>query len=222
MRIRPRPNSSGQGSSDATQSAADGIALHAARVRGGAERAAGVARSRADAAERPLARHVDVVTTLAQLVDDRGGEARLELDLPRLGLARVERAREVVRMEHRQVDRGLEVRLEEGVVEKEDERPLILLVTARGPEREHRAIPSSERRRERRARTLPRFQGVGEAFLEPEHLRAGSEREAELGHDRRALQPAPARGRGDDDPEAVDDVEVARVAASRLAGSWSK
>ncbi len=84
--MRPRPNSSGHGSSDATQSAPDGIALHAARVRGGAQRAAGVARRRAEATERPIVRDVDVVTPLAQLVDDRGCEARLELDVQRLRL----------------------------------------------------------------------------------------------------------------------------------------
>src|SRR5215207_7217435 len=51
IRMRPRPNSSGHGSSDATQSAPDGIALHAARVRGRAERSTGIAGRCAETAE---------------------------------------------------------------------------------------------------------------------------------------------------------------------------
>ena len=50
------------------------------------------------------------------------------------------------------------------------------------------------------------------AFLEPEHLAAGAEAEAELRNDRRRLQPAARRRRGDHVACLVDDVEVNGVA----------
>ena len=56
------------------------------------------------------------------------------------------------------------------------------------------------------------------ALLEPEHLRTRPERPAERRDDRRALQPAAARRRRDQVPEAVGDVEV-DGAAARLAGA---
>ena len=54
--------------------------------------------------------------------------------------ARIERAREVVGVEHRRVDRRLQVEPEHRVGEEELERPLVLLVAARRAEREHRPV----------------------------------------------------------------------------------
>src|SRR3546814_2244884 len=45
------------------------------------------------------------------------------------------------------------------------------------------------------------------------HLRPGGERKAEARHHRARLEPAAARGGGDHVPPAVDDIDVAGVAA---------
>ena len=79
----------------ARASPSDGVALHAARVRRGAQRPCP---SRATALIRPsvhgpLTTHV--VAAPAQLVQRRPAEAVLDDDLPRVRLARIERAREV-------------------------------------------------------------------------------------------------------------------------------
>ena len=58
-------------------------------------RPSGVAAHRAHPAERPGGADHDVVATPAQLVDDRCAEPVLDHELPRVGLAWVERAREV-------------------------------------------------------------------------------------------------------------------------------
>src|SRR3546814_13630584 len=50
-------------------------------------------------------------------------------------------------------------------------------------------------------------------FFEPEHLRPGGGRKAEARHHRARLEPAAARGGGDHVPPAVDDIDVAGVAA---------
>ena len=64
------------------------------------------------------------------------------------------------------------------------------------------------------------------AFFQPEHLRAGAEAEAELGNDRRGLQPAARRRRRDHVAGLIDDIEMHGVAAHgaeladrRLAGA---
>jgi hypothetical protein len=99
------------------------------------------------------------------------------------------------------------------VRQQEHQLPLVLLVATGRAEREVRlavlvatdgvsvvaAASPGQRRRQ--------------PGLQPEHLGARPEAEAELGHRRRALQPAAARRRGDHHPVAVDDVDVARVAA---------
>src|SRR6266481_3339341 len=68
-------------------------------------------------------------------------------------------------------------------------------------------------------------EGCGMVFLQPEHLRAAAEAEAELRDDRRGLQAAARRGCRDHVAGLVDDVEMHGVAAhlaeaadSRLAG----
>src|SRR5436309_14676970 len=62
-------------------STADGVALHAARIRGGLQQAV-LATHCANAAERPVVLHHDTVAACAQLGDDLRGEASLDLDLP--------------------------------------------------------------------------------------------------------------------------------------------
>src|SRR5690349_16682467 len=68
-------------------------------------------------------------------------------------------------------------------------------------------------RRQRRARPLAGRQRAGLTFLEPADLAARADREAELGHHRRAVQPAARRRRRDHVAVLVDDVEMHRVAA---------
>src|SRR3954468_23648986 len=116
-------------------SAADSVALHAARIRGALEQTV-LARDRADAAQRPVAGDLDVVPALAQLRRDVVAEPRLQLHLPGPALPRIERAGEMVRVEARRVDRLLQVQAAVDVPQKEVERPLVLLVAARRAERE--------------------------------------------------------------------------------------
>src|SRR5262245_59213899 len=134
--------------------ASDRVALLAARVRAGLEYTVRVARHGADAAEAPLRRHHDVVPALAQACDRRLTDAFLDSDVPRQRLARVEARRERLRVMVRRVDRGLEIEAEVDVAEESVERPLILLVAARGACREVRlAFSRGHGRRERRARS---------------------------------------------------------------------
>ena len=56
----------------------DRVALHAARVRTGFQQTVLLARNRGDAAERPRARHLDLVPAAAQVLDDLVAEARLD------------------------------------------------------------------------------------------------------------------------------------------------
>ncbi len=62
------------------------------------------------------------------------------------------------------------------------------------------------------ARALAGRQAAREARLEPEHLRAGVEREAQFRDHRRRLRPAARRRRGDDVAVPVDHVEMHGVA----------
>src|SRR5256885_8360101 len=175
--------------------AADGVPLHAARI-GGALQQAVLARDGADAAQRPIAGHHDVVAALAQLAGDVVAEARLDLDLTRLALARIKRAREVIRVEAGRVDRLLQIEPAVDMTEEEVQRPLVLLVAARRPERDVRlAAAERERRRERRPRALARLERGPQAFLEPEHLRTPPEGQAEPPADRGAPEPAAPRRR---------------------------
>ena len=66
---------------------------------------------------------------------------------------------------------------------------------------------------ERGARALARRQRRRMIFLEPEHLRAAAEAEAEFRDHRRGLQPAAGRRRRDHVAGLVDDVEMHGVAA---------
>src|SRR5713226_1666977 len=125
--------------------ATDRVPLHAARVRGGLQLPVWIAPGGADAAERPLRRHLDVVAAITQARDHRRVEARLDLRVPRPRLSRVERAGEVVRVEGGRVDRRLQVEPELDVCEEDVQRPLVLLVAARRAEGEVRlALPQGE------------------------------------------------------------------------------
>ena len=68
------------------RSAAGGVALHPARVRGAAQQAVRRARDRAQPPERPGLGHDDVVAARPQRARRRRRHARLDLDPPRLGL----------------------------------------------------------------------------------------------------------------------------------------
>ena len=95
------------------------------------------------------------------------------------------------------------------------ELPLVLHVAAGRADRHvGLAVAEHERRRQRRARALARLERVGQALGEPEHLRARAHAEAEAGDDRGAVEPAAARGGGDEVAVAVGDVEVAGVAVA--------
>src|SRR4051812_45164518 len=134
-------------------SAARGVPL-GARVGGGLQRAVGLPAGGAHAAELPRPHDLDLVPPLPQLRGDV--EAALDGDVPRPGLARVERRRERLRVELRRVDRLLQVPPEAGVAEQDVELPLVLLVAPRRAEREIRLAPAQdERRRERRPRPPP-------------------------------------------------------------------
>ncbi len=99
-------------------------------------------------------------------------------------------------------------------------RPLVLLLAARRAERHPRlAVAQREARRQRRARPLARCKAVRQARARPEHLPARAHRKAEFRDHRRGLQPA-GRGRGADHvAAAVDDVDMAGVAADRRRGA---
>ena len=66
------------------------------------------------------------------------------------------------RVEHRRVDRGLQVEPEDRMGEEELQRPLVLLVAAGSAERQHGPVVAhGQRRRERRARPPPPTSDAG-------------------------------------------------------------
>src|SRR3954447_1417918 len=208
------------------RSPAGGVTPHAAGGRRRPQDAGlGVSADRREPAQRPLAGDGDVVAAAAQLRDDVVPETGLDHHLARCRVARVERRREARRVPGRGVDRGLQVQPTERVGEPEAQLPLLLLVAARRAEGEGRnAAAQGQGGREGGPRALARRQRVGQARLEPEHLRPGTQGEAELGDHRRALQPAPRRGGGDEIAPPVHDVDVAGVTAGpaqRVDGRFS-
>ena len=92
-------------------SATGGVTLHAAGVRGGLQLSL-IAGDRSYAAERPGPPHGDVVAAGPELGDRVVAAPRLHGERAELRPAREERAREVVGVELRRVDGGLEVRVE--------------------------------------------------------------------------------------------------------------
>src|SRR5947208_935140 len=91
LRADPQPRRPDR-AAGAGASAADGVALHPARVRARAQQPVRSARDRAEPPQRPRLGHVDVMAAAAQLVQDGAVHARLDEHLARLRLARIERA----------------------------------------------------------------------------------------------------------------------------------
>src|SRR5581483_7767463 len=108
-------------------SAAGGVSLHAARVGRRLQGSVRLATRGADAAERPVARRLDVVAAAAQAGDDRIPDAVLDPEVPRPRLPREEGARERLGVDVRRVDRRLEIEAEHGVGQEDVQRPLVLL-----------------------------------------------------------------------------------------------
>src|SRR6266516_5699688 len=199
-------------------SAARGVSLAAARIRTCLEDPGVLACDGGYAAEGPRARHLDVVSTAAQAVDRLGIDAFLHRHVSWAALARVEARRERLGVVVRRVDRGLEVEAVVDVAEEDVQRPLVLLVAPGRAESQRRlAVAGGNRRRERGARSLAGLERVRQALLEPEHLRSRAEGKAERRDHGSAPEPAATRRRRDHVPEAVDDVEVDRVATRWLA-----
>ena len=139
---------------------------------------------RAHAAERPRGRLDDVVASPPQLVEHAGGH-RLRVHASWMRLVRSERARKVRRVEHRSVVRRLKVEAEDRLCEEELERPLVLLVAAWGPERDHRlAVAERERWAQCGPRPLATLDAVRMHGVEVEHLRPCAETEAQARDDR--------------------------------------
>src|SRR5690606_36905569 len=100
--------------------------------------------------------------------------------------------------------------------EEEVQLPLVLLVPAGRAEGEDGpAVAQGDARAERGPGAAAGGEGVRQALLQPGHLQPGAEREAQFGDDRVGLEPAAARGGRDHVAPAVDDVQVAGVAAGR-------
>src|SRR5262245_25170181 len=106
-----------------------GVTLHAAGVGGGVEQAIPAGDS-ADPAEGPRALDLDVMATAAQFGDCSVPHPGLHVKASGVGVTRVERRREMRRVERREVDRLLEVHPVVHVVQEEPQGPLILLVAA--------------------------------------------------------------------------------------------
>ena len=157
-------------------------------------------------------------------------EAPLDFDFARSGLTRVERAREVIRVERGRIDGLLQITTEVDMRKEEQERPLVLLVTPRRSEADvGLAAAQGKRRRERRPRSLLRLERARQPLLEPEHLRSRPEAEPELRDDGRSGQPTAARRGSDEIPVRIGDVDMAGVAGAqgtggkrRLADPWRR
>src|ERR1700724_3843639 len=117
-------------------------------------------------------------------------------------------------MPSRRVDRFLQVQPGMNMPQEELRVPLILLIAARRtPRQVWLTVAQRHGRAERGARAFARRQGRGMIFLEPEHLRAAAEAEAEFRNYGRRWQPAAGRRRRDHVAGLVDDVEMDSVAA---------
>src|SRR5262249_55609096 len=150
----------------------DRVALHAARVGGGLEYArisVGLDRAGRQPALGPRLADLDPMAAPLERLYGCGRDAGLDRDGAEPRLARPERAWEMIDVERRGVDRLLQVHAVVGVMEEQQERPLLLLVAARRAERQvGRAVPEGERGRERGARPLAGRKARVEALVEPE------------------------------------------------------
>src|SRR5262245_14758102 len=168
----------------ATALSACRIALHAARIGGGAA-AAAVTRGGSEAALRPVRLDLDDMPTAAQLCDCVRGQPTLDEQHTRARLARPERRREMLGVPSRRIDGLLQVHAAMDVAHEELRDPLVLLIaTGRAPGEIRLTIAQRHRGRERGARTLPRRQRRRMPLLQPKLLRARAEAEAERRDDR--------------------------------------
>src|SRR5690349_11385976 len=169
------------------------IALHATRI-GGRLAALAVARGGGEPPFGPVRTDLDLVAALLQLILRRLRHAAFEHHDAGTRGARPERGEKVLGVPGWRIDRLLQVHLRVNVAQEELRDPLVLLIAARRAPGEVRlAVAQREGGRQRRARTLAGRERGGMALLEPEHLRARAEREAELRNDRRGMQPAAGR-----------------------------
>src|SRR6185437_17168389 len=99
---------------------------------------------------------------------------------PQTGLPGVEARGKRLGVVVRRVDRGLEIEVLVDMAEEDVERPLVLLVASGGAEGQaRRSVAAGDGGRQRRPRPLAGLERVRQALLEPEHLRARAETEAE-------------------------------------------
>src|SRR5277367_1779463 len=142
------------------------------------------------------------------------GKASFERHQTGLRGARVERTWHVLGMKSRALDRLLQIHAVINVMHEHQRRPLVLLIAAGSAESEcRRTVLERHGRRQGAARALAGHQARWQSFFEPEHLHPRAEAKAELGNNRRALQPATRRRRRDDVGPAVDDIDMASVAS---------
>src|SRR5882672_10766140 len=154
------------------------------------------------------------MTAALELIDARLRHAVLDHEHAGPRGARPERDREMLGMPSRRVDGFLQVQPGVDMPQEELRDPLVLLVAAgRAPGEIGLAVAERHGGRKRGARTLAWRQRGGMVFLQPEHLRAAAEAEAEFWDHRRRLQPAARRGRRDHVAGLIDDVEMHGVAA---------
>src|SRR5262245_29661549 len=190
-----------------------GVALHPARIGGGAA-ATARARGGGEASLAPIGVDLDDVAAALQFLHRRVRQPPLTHQDARPSGARPERAREMLRVPSWSVDRLLQIHVGMDVAHEQLGGPLILLVAAgRTPGEIRLAVTQCERRRERRARPLARSERGWMPLLQPKHLRAGAEAEAELRDDRRGGQPTAGRRRRYEVAGRIDDVEMHGIAA---------
>ncbi len=153
------------------------------------------------------------MSAVPQTIDRLRPKPVLDQQFVGLDGAWIKRLREMPAGEQRAVDGGLKIEAVMDVTQQHSQRPLVLLVaTRRSHCEEGFAVARDERRRQRRSRPCVGPHGGGKARFEPAHLSARRDREAELGHRGRALQPAAGWCRCKKVSEAIHHVEMHSVA----------
>src|SRR5919197_3988260 len=190
-----------------------GVTLHPARIGGGAA-APAFARRGGEAPLAPIGVNFDDMTAALQFLHGRLRQPAFDHQNAGPRGARPERDREMLGVPRGSVDRLLQIHPGMNVAHEQLRRPLILLVAAgRTPGEIRLAVAQRERGRERGARPLAGSKRRRMTLLQPEHLRARAEAEAELGNDGRRLQPAAGRRRRYRVAGRIDDIEMHGIAA---------
>src|SRR5215831_13468316 len=185
---RSPPLLSGVTKRSAAESAPSRVTLHTARIGGGAA-ATALARSGSEASFAPVGVDFDDVAAALQVLHGRLRQPSLDHQHARPRGARPERDREMLGMPSGRVDRLLQIHPGMDVPHEQLSGPLILLVAAgRTPGEIRLAVTKRERGREGGARPLAGGECGGMTLLQPEHLGARAEAEAEFGNDGRGLQ----------------------------------